>query len=114
MSCLPSIRRAVALLPTTRMGWAALLIIATATSGFVIGFAFFVAAISAHCQGSQDIQHHSFIFLIILGSMVGSGITVSFQPFASRIVVISSFMVMGTSAIVRPNRCRSFGMVPSW
>src|SRR4030065_1444331 len=112
MSCVPSIQRSVALLPTTRMGWAALFIIATATSGFVIGFAFFVAAISAHCQGSQDIHYHSFIFLIILGSMVGSGITVYFQPFASRIFAMSSFMFMGTSAIVRTNRCRSFGMVP--
>src|SRR4030043_1138742 len=56
MSCLRSIQRSVALLPTTRIGRAALFIIATATSGFAIGFAFFVAATSAHCQGSHDIS----------------------------------------------------------
>src|SRR4030065_2979372 len=75
-----SMQRSVALLPTTKTGRAAFFIMATATSGFVIGFAFFVAAISAHCQGSHYIHYHSFIFLIILGSMVGSGITVYFQP----------------------------------
>src|SRR4030065_1203285 len=51
-----SMQRSVALLPTTKTGRAAFFIMATATSGFVIGFAFFVAAISAHCQGSHDIS----------------------------------------------------------
>src|SRR4030042_2317394 len=56
ISSFPSMQRSVALLPTTKTGWAAFFIMATATSGFAIGFAFFVAATSAHCQGSHDIS----------------------------------------------------------
>src|SRR5512136_1448289 len=55
INCLPSMYLSVALLPTMRRGRWARFIIATAISGFCIGFAFFVEAISAHCHGSQDI-----------------------------------------------------------
>src|SRR5450759_486724 len=75
ISCLPSMYLSVALLPTIRRGRWAFLIIATAISGLVMGFAFLVEAISPHCHGSQDISYYSFILRTILGSNVGSGIT---------------------------------------